>query len=186
MKNILRICSALFAIVLCMSLLAACGETAQPTEAAPTTVAPETSAPFVAPPDQIGEVISADAQLFTWKPFDTKEDVIDFKSVNIKELGETGEMTLVYMEQDLSFYSLVGGKLEAATIYDVVPGAIVGITTLEEGVQEVYILSVPSEDVDDEEDILEDVPDEVVPSETQFSEPSVPDDSEMDDSDIDG
>lgn len=171
MKNTLRMMSVLFALVLCVGVMAACGNTtaqptAAPTTAAPTTEGTEPSVPFVAPPDAIGLVVSADLQLVTWQAYTTTEDTIDFKSVDVKALGTPAEMSLVYMESEVSYYSLVGGKLEQAQVTDVVPGSVIGITTLEEGVMEVYILSVPVEEEIDEEDPLEDLTEETLPAES--------------------
>jgi len=182
MKTTLRTVSALFALVMVIGVLAACGNNVPAVTTGPavpaTTGATEGSVPFVAPPDQVGLVISADTQLVTWQAYETKEDTIDFKSVNVKSLGNPGEMTLVYMEDEVTYYSLVTGELVKTTIDDIVPGAVIGITTLEEGVMEVYILSVPVEETEDEDDTVEEFVDVTIPSETAFSEPSVPDDFE--------
>ena len=155
MKTCLRIVSALFVLVMIVSTFAACGNSApattDPVATQPTTSATDASVPFVAPPDQIGLVISADDQLVTWQPYETKEDTIDFKSVDVKTLGDAGEMALVYMESEVTYYSLVGGKLEKVTVEAAVTGAVIGITTLEENVMEVYILSVPVENTGDDE-----------------------------------
>lgn len=178
MKNTLRIMSVLFALALCVGALAACGgneaqPTAAPTAAQPTTEATEASTPFIAPPDQIGLVVSADSQLVTWNPYKTTEDTIDFKGVNVKSLGEAGEMALVYMESEVTYYSLANGKLEKVTVEDVIPGCVIGITTLEEGVMEVYIISVPVDEEESfDEDPLEDFADEAIPTEaTGTTEP---------------
>jgi hypothetical protein len=178
MKTTLRVLSVLFMMVISVSAFAACGgTTAQPTTPAPTagtqaTVeATEASVPFVAPPDQIGLVVSADTQLVTWHPYATTEDSLDFKSIKVKDLGKEGEMTLFYMEAEVTYYSLVGGKLEKVDVSAIVPGSVIGITTLEEGVQEVYILSVPAEedDSDEQEDIIDEYIEETVPPTTEDS-----------------
>ena len=181
MKNSLRIMSVLLALVLCAGALAACGgneaqPTAAPATAAPTTEGTEASTPFIAPPDQIGLVISADSQLITWQPYETKEDTIDFKAVDVKTLGDAGEMTLAYLEREVTFYSLVDGKLEKTAVETIIPGSVVGITTLEEGVMEVYVLSVPVEDLgtDDYEDV-EDFEEVEIPPTTEAPDFGTPD-----------
>lgn len=183
MKTTLRIVSALFLLVMIVSTFTACGNSAPattvPTTAEPTTAATEASVPFVAPPDQIGLVTSADNQLVTWQPYETKEDTIDFKSVDVKTLGQPGEMALAYLEREVTFYSLVGGKLEKVSVESVVSGSVIGITTLEEGVMEVYILSVPVEDTgDDEYEDVEEFEDVEIPPTTEPVDYGTPDDSD--------
>jgi len=63
-------------------------------------------------------------------------------------------MDLFYLENEVTYYILVDGKLEKTTIEAVVKDAIIGITTLEEGVQEVYILSVPAEEEEEYEEVV--------------------------------
>jgi len=172
MKNTLRIMSALFAFVLCLGLLAACGSgtgadkgttAANNNDAVPPTETAGTE-PFVAPPDQVGKIIAADSTLITWNTYAPSDETIDFMSVDVKTLGDaSAEATLCYLEGDVTCYLISEGKLVDATIDDVVPGSVVGVTTLEEGVQELYILYVPVEDdgSDDDDDILE----EIIPEE---------------------
>ena len=185
MKKTMRVATALFALVMIVGCFAACGTTTPVATNAPavsTTAGTEASTPFVAPPDQIGLVISADTQLVTWQPYETKEDTIDFKNVNLKSLGTAGEMSLVYMENEVTYYSLVTGTLEKATIEDVVVGSVVGVTTLEQGVMEVYILSVPTVESEVEADPLE-ATEVTIPAETTAAtvadEDLTPDDSEV-------
>ena len=170
MKNSVRVLCAILAMILCVGLLGACGaeetKTTTPATAAPTETPTEGSEPFVAPPDAMGLVISADNQIITWQAYPTEEDTIDFKSVDVKKLGKAEDMSLYYMEREVTYYSIVTGTLEKVTVDDVVPGSIVGVTTLEEGVQEVYILYLPSDNADEEaEDPLEYV-EETIPVET--------------------
>lgn len=184
MKNFVRVLSSLLAMILCIGLLGACGaEESTPTKAAtqnaPTEVITDGTEPFVAPPDAIGLVVSADNQIITWKEYPTDEETIDFKSVDVKKLGKTEDMSIYYMESEVTYYSVAGGKLEKVTLDDVVPGSIVGVTTLEEGVQEVYILYVPAENdgADETEDPLEYV-EETVPTETTAPIEDTPADEE--------
>ena len=185
MKSTLRVISALFVLVMMVSTFAACGNSTPAATTAPaapetTTSATEASVPFVAPPDEIGLVISADSQLITWQPYETKEDTIDFKSVDVKALGEAGEMTLLYLEREVTYYSLVGGKLEKTTVEAAVPGSVVGVTTLEEGVMEVYILSVPAEEDETEnEDPLGEFEEVTMPTESTSNDPGADEDSEQ-------
>lgn len=184
MKNFVRVLSSLLAMILCVGLLGACGaEESTPTKATtqntPTEVTTEGTEPFVAPPDALGLVVSADNQIITWNEYPTDEETIDFKSVDVKKLGKTEDMSICYMEAEVTYYSLVGGKLEKVTLEDVVPGSIVGVTTLEEGVQEVYILYVPVENdnTDETDDPLEYV-EETIPVETTAPAEDTPADDE--------
>ena len=80
MKTVFRAVSSLLALMMIIATFAACGTTAPTATNAPatqaTTSGTEASVPFIAPPDQIGLVISADIQLITWQPYETKEDTI--------------------------------------------------------------------------------------------------------------
>ena len=181
MKNMFRIVSALIAVFLCVGLFAACGtgtganndQTIGTTEGNP---APETTVnnegetePFVAPPDAVGLVVSAENELITWYVYETKEETIDFMGLNVKALGDAAsEMSLCYLEEDVSFYMIVDGKIVEAIIEDIWVGSVVGVTTLEKGVQEVYIISRPADDSDEyvEDEVFEEVVDEIVPETT--------------------
>lgn len=185
MKNTLRILSLVAVMVLCFGLLAACGNSgdAQPTQTNPVTdpsgtTAPAGTEPFVAPADQVGKVVAADSTLITWNTYKTDDDTIDFMGVNVKELGDAAEeMTLFYLEADVTYYKISEGKLVEAAVEDVVAGSVIGITTLEEGVQEVYIISVPvvDEGSDEYEDTLEEIIEETTPATTAATEPATPD-----------
>lgn len=193
MKNTLRILSLAFAIVLCVGLMAACGgngETKPTDEAKGTetvgTTAPVGTEPFVAPADSIGKIVAADSTLITWNTYATDDETIDFMGVNIKALGDPSEeMTLFYLEADVTYYMISEGKLVDATIEDVVPGSVIGITTLEEGVQEVYIVYVPVEDdgSDDYEDVIEEVVEATVADTTAATEEATPEESVSDSTD---
>lgn len=177
MNNLFRILSALIAVFLCLGLFAACDmgagsgngdETLGGTEGDPvpeTTVGIEDETQvFVIPPDAVGLIVSADNELITWYAYETKEDTIDFMGLNVKALGDAAaEMSLCYLEEDVSFYMIVDGKIVAAYIEDIWPGSVVGVTTLEEGVQEVYIISRPDDGSGEtiEDETIEDVVDEV-------------------------
>lgn len=180
MNNLFRVLSALIAVFVCVGLFVACGtltdrddekETLGCTEGDP---APETNlnngdetTPFVAPPDAVGVIISADDELLTWYLYETKEETIDFMDLDLKSLGDAAsEMSLYYLEDDVSFFLIEDGKIVEAYIEDVWAGSVVGVTTLEDGVQEVYIISRPG-DEDDEivvEEIVDDFIDETEPT----------------------
>lgn len=150
MKFNLRALMAVFAAVLCLGLLAACGgltaENTKPAAEATTTAPAETEA-FVIPADQMGMIVAADSTLITWNEYAVEDKTIDFMGVDTKELKDPSkDVTLFYLEEDVTYYLIKDGKLVEAAIEDVVSGSVIGITTLEEGVQEVYILSVPVED----------------------------------------
>lgn len=161
MKNYIRILSVVFVMVLCIGLMAACGNTAE-NENKTTTAATEAGAdeivdveaaePFVAPADQVGKVISADGSLITWYPYEVEGETIDFKGLKLDKLEES-EMGLLYLEREVTYYLLVDGKMEKTTADVIEKDCVIGVTTLEEGVQEVYILSVPVE----EEEVIDDV-----------------------------
>lgn len=167
MRNTLRFMSVAVVFVLCFALMAACGKAdAEPTQKATevttiaTTVSDETE-PFVAPPDALGKVVSADTSLITWNVYEISDETIDFMGIDVKELGKPSEeMTLFYFDGEVTYYIVSEGKLVAATYEDVVADSIVGITTLEEGVQEVYIIYVP--EIDDGSDDYEDTVEEIV------------------------
>ena len=185
MNNTLRILSLAIAAIMCFGLLSACGgTTAEPTQKPAemqTTAATSTdeTEPFVAPPDSLGKVVSADSTLITWNTYETSEETIDFMGVNVKELGKaSAEMSLFYLEAEVSYYKVAEGKLNAATIDDVLPGCIVGVTTLEQGVQEVYIVYTPAVDdgSNEYEDAVEELIDEPVATTVAPTEDVVPDD----------
>ena len=179
MKNTLKVLSLAMAMLLCIGALVACGANeAEPTQKATetqpvvTTIPTETE-PFVAPPDAIGKVVSVDNSLITWNVYNTSEDTIDFMGVKIKELGKPAEeMTLYYIEGDVTFYLVADGKLSPATYEDAVAGSIIGVTTLEEGVLEVYILYVPVEDDGSGEyiDSVEEPAEDTIPATTAAPE----------------
>ena len=161
--------------LLCLSLiLAGCGvDTADGTkDTAPvvtnpvdTTAATET---FVPPADALGQVVSVSDDIITWYAFSTDQDTIDFLSVDVKKLDDASEeMSLFYLEENVSYYSVVNGKLIDAEANDAVKGAIVGITTLEEGVQEVYIIATPIVEEDTTEEEVEPATEEIVEDETK-------------------
>ena len=185
MKTVFRAVSSLLALMMIIATFAACGTTAPTATNAPatqaTTSGTEASVPFIAPPDQIGLVISADIQLITWQPYETKEDTIDFKAVDVKALGDAGEMSLAYLEREVTFYSLADGKLEKISVEAITPGSVVGITTLEEGVMEVYVLYTPAEDMgnDDYEDV-EDFEEVEIPATTEAPDLGTPDSDDTD------
>ena len=134
MKFNLRVLSVAIVAMLCFGILAACGgqpvETTQPTTEAVTTA----------------------ATLITWNEYAVEDNTIDFMGVDTKELKDPAkDISLFYLEEDVTYYLIKDGKLAEATVEDLVSGAIVGITTLEEGVQEVYVLFVPAEDNGDNE-----------------------------------
>ena len=161
MKLNLRTLSLVLAFVLCFGLLAACGgKTEENTKPASgeTTTAPAESEAFVIPPDQMGKIVAADSTLITWNEYASEDKTIDFMGVDTKALKDPSEeITLFYLEEEVTYYLIKEGKLVDATIDDVVPDSIIGITTLEEGVQEVYIISVPVEDNgEDEVDVFVD------------------------------
>lgn len=187
MKNI-RILSILMAVMLCVSLLAACGEqggsdnknvSPNTTEApAPTDDATTGTEPFVAPPDALGLVVSADSELITWYTYKTDKDVIDFMGVDVKALDDPAEeMSLYYLEGAVTYYLIADGKLVDATADDAVEGSIVGVTTLEEGVQEVYIVYQPPFDdgSDEVDDFQEEIVDENIEPTESTADTSVPD-----------
>lgn len=183
MNTTFRMLSLIIAVMLCFGL-AACGGNAdtKPTDSkvaadpAPTTE-PAGTEPFVAPPDALGKIVAADATLITWNAYATEEETIDFMGVDTKKLGDPdAEMTLYYLEEDVTYYTINEGKLVAAAAEDMVPGSIVGVTTLEEGVQEVYIVYVPVEDdgSDDYDDTLEEIIEETVADTTAATEEATP------------
>ena len=168
MKINLRVLSVAIVAMLCFGVLAACGgqtiETTKPTTEAVTT-APAESEAFVIPPDQMGLIVAADSTLITWNEYAVEDNTIDFMGVDTKELKEPAkDISLFYLEENVTYYMIQDGKLVAAVIDDLVPGAVVGITTLEEGVQEVYILSVPVEDNGENEVV--DIVDEIIDATT--------------------
>lgn len=164
MKNHIRVLSAVIAFVLCFALLAACdtmpsfnsneNRFADDNGANKNNSAVKESVPYVVPADQVGVVVAADAQLITWNPYVTEEDSIDFKNLKISDLGLPGEMALFYLEREVTYYILEDGKMEKTTADALVKDAVVGVTTLEEGVQEVYILSVPNEKEEEYEEVV--------------------------------
>ena len=189
MSNMFRISSALIAVCLCVGLLAACGmpaanggkETLGTTEGDPvpdTTVGTQDETkPFVAPPDAVGLVVSADDELITWYVYETKEETIDFMGLDVTALGDAAsEMSLCYLEEDVSFYIIVDGKIVEAYVEDIWAGSIVGVTTLEDGVQEVYIISRPDDDSGEyvDEEIFKEVVDETVAPTTVPEDDEVP------------
>ena len=156
MKFNLRVLSVAIVAMLCFGILAACGgqpvETTQPTTEAVTTAATAESEAFVIPADQMGLIVAADSTLITWNEYAVEDNTIDFMGVDTKELKDPAkDISLFYLEEDVTYYLIKDGKLAEATVEDLVSGAIVGITTLEEGVQEVYVLFVPAEDNGDNE-----------------------------------
>ena len=163
MKNSIRVLSVLFALALCFGLFAACdvmpsfnsneNRFADDNGAGNNAVVRE-SVPYVIPADQVGVVIAADAQLITWSPYVTEGESIDFKGLKINDLGLPGEMALFYLEREVTYYILEDGKFEKTTAEAVVKDAVVGVTTLEQGVQEVYILSVPAEEEEEYEEVV--------------------------------
>ena len=166
MKIYLRVLCVVFVFVVCFGLLAACdtmpsfnsneNRFEDDNNAGKNNYAVKESVPYVIPDDKVGVVVAADEQLITWTPYETEEKNIDFKGLIIADLGLPGEMDLFYLENEVTYYILVDGKLEKTTIEAVVKDAVIGITTLEEGVQEVYILSVPVEEEEEyEEGVLE-------------------------------
>ena len=89
-------------------------------------------------------------------------------------------MTLLYLEREVTYYSLVDGKLEKTTVEAAVPGSVVGVTTLEEGVMEVYILSVPAEEDETEtEDPLIEFEEVTMPTESSSDDSGADEDSEQ-------
>lgn len=184
MKNTLRYIFVFTAFVLCAGLLAACG-TSSDTQTQPSstaTPATQASEPFAAPPDDMGKVVSADSELITWNDYAVDDETIDFMGVDVDTLKEPNkEMSIVYLEDNVSYYLIRDGKLVDAAAEDVVPGAVIGITTLEKGVQEVYILLAPEEDLgygdsDTEQDILIEI--EPATAATEESVPEVYEDTE--------
>lgn len=160
--------------LLCLSLvLAGCGmDTAGGvkgngpvvTDPADTTAATEA---FVPPADALGLVVSVSDDIITWYEIPTDPDTIDYLSVDIEKLDDASEeMSLFYLEDNVSYYRIVNGKLIDADAYEAVKGAVVGVTTLEEGVQEVYIIatSVMDNDMLEEED--DPIVEEIVEDET--------------------
>lgn len=160
--------------LLCLSLvLAGCGmDTAGegkdnglvPTDPVDTTAATEA---FVPPADAIGQVVSVSDDIITWYAFPTDQDTIDFLSVDVEKLDDASEeMSLFYLEENVSYYKIVNGKLIDADAYEAVKDSIVGVTTLEEGVQEVYIIAtlVVDDDMIEEED--DPIVEEIVEDET--------------------
>lgn len=164
MKNILRILSVVGVLLLCIGMLVACGTDSG--EVSPsTTLTMESiagSEPFIAPPDALGKVIAVDSSLVTWNTFAINEEVIDFMGVDVEKLDAPNEeAVVVYLEDDISCYLIKDGKLVDITLDEIQPGAVIGITTLEEGVQDIYILYNPApqkqtDDVTDEEEVVED------------------------------
>ena len=190
MNTTIRMFAMLIAVMLCFGLVA-CGGNSDTkatdsnvaTDPVPTTE-PAGTEPFVAPPDALGKIVSADDTLITWNAYATEEDTIDFLGVDTKKLGDpAAEMSLYYLEEDVTFYTISKGKLVEAAAEDMVAGSIVGVTTLEEGVQEVYIVYVPVEDdgSDDYEDVLEEIIEETVAETTAATEDVTPDDGTPED-----
>lgn len=172
MKNAFRFLAAFLSLILCVVFFAACGgqtgsnttTNAPATDPAPDAGTTAGTEPFVAPPDAIGLVVSADAALITWYTYESDKETIDFMGVDVKALGDaSSDMSLYYLESDVDYYLIKNSKLVDATVDDVLPGSVVGVTTLEEGVQEVYIISQPAEEVEEpvEDDVVEEVADDI-------------------------
>ena len=143
---------AVFACLLCLVLIFAAGCGASSANVDVATEAkndvPETTGAeeIVLPPDAIGVVVSANEDTITWYAFDMESEAIDFLDLNVKMLLDPAkEMSIYYLEDNISFYFIRNDRLYDAVLSDVVPGSIVGVSTIEEGVQEVYILSVPTD-----------------------------------------
>jgi hypothetical protein len=163
MKNYLRFLSAVFALVICFGLLAACDTMPSfnsndnrfdKDNEDRNNYTPKESVPYVVPADQVGVAVAADENLITWYPYATEEENLDFKSLDIDKLGLPGEMALFYLENEVTYFILVDGKMVETTVESIVKDAVVGVTTLEQGVQEVYILSVPEEKEEEYEEVI--------------------------------
>ena len=182
MKTTLRVFALVFAVALCFGMIA-CGAKEEPkasqTNAPATTAGTEGTEPWVAPADALGKIVAADSTLITWNTYKTEDETIDFMGVKVKELGDAdAEMTLFYLESEVTYYKISEGKLVEAAVEDLVAGAIVGVTTLEEGVQEVYIIYTPNDEEDEEvvDDPLEEVVEDTVATTVGSTEEATPDD----------
>ena len=143
MNKFVKSLALVLALVLCMGMLAACGE--EPTT--PTTK-PDATKPSTMPTvekDVIGIVKEISTTFLVLETYENELDVVNYEKLNLETLKLTGETDYVYLSSTAVYAHYTDGKLTDLKSADLSVGDIIVVTKTAKGTQQIVIMNYKTE-----------------------------------------
>lgn len=140
MKKFMKSLALVLALVLCMGMLAACGDNDSTT---PTTK-PDSTKPSTMPTvdkDVIGIVKEISGTFVVLETYENELDIVNYEKLNLETLKLSGDTDYVYISSTAVVGHYTDGKLTDLKISNLSVGDIVVITKSAKGNQQIVIMN---------------------------------------------
>lgn len=127
-------------LVLCMGMLAACGDN----QSTNPTTKPDSTKPSTMPAvekDVVGIVKEISTSFVVLETYVNELDVVNYEKLNLENLKLTGETDYVYISGTAVVGHYTDGKLTDLKISDLSEGDIIVITKTAKGAQQIVIMN---------------------------------------------
>jgi hypothetical protein len=139
-NKFVKILALVLALVLSMSVLAACSDT----EATKPTTKPDATKPSTMPAvekDLIGIVKEISSSFVVLETYVSELDVVNYEKLNLENLKLTGEKDYVFISATASYGHFTDGKLTDLKKADLKVGDIIVVTKTAKGAQQIVIMN---------------------------------------------
>ena len=140
MNKFVKILALVLALVLSMSVLAACSDT----EGTKPTTKPDTTKPSTMPTvekDLIGIVREISTSFVVLETYVSELDVVNYEKLNLENLKLTGEKDYVFISGTATYGHFTDGKLTDLKKADLKVGDIIVVTKTAKGAQQIVIMN---------------------------------------------
>ena len=140
MNKFVKTLALVLALVLCMGMLAACGDN----ESTNPTTKPDSTKPSTMPTvekDVIGIVKEISTTFVVLETYVSELDAVNYEKLNLETLKLTGEKDYVYLSSTATYGHYTDGKLTNLKSTDLSVGDIIVVTKTAKGAQQIVIMN---------------------------------------------